>query len=134
MEGRATAAVWADGKLTVWASTQNAQIARFILAGALGLDPAAIRVVAPDVGGGFGAKIGVDRDALLVAWAAKHTGTAVRWAETRSENLLAMTHGRAQRQVVKIGGTTRRPHPRLPAGHHPGHRRVSRGWAASCRS
>jgi carbon-monoxide dehydrogenase large subunit len=105
MEGRATAARWADGKLTVWASTQNAQISRFILSGVLGLPPENIRVVAPDVGGGFGAKIGVDRDALLVAWAARHTGTPLRWAETRSENLLAMTHGRAQQQVVKIGGT-----------------------------
>src|SRR5215469_11985751 len=105
MEGRATAAVWADGKLTVWVSTQNAQISRFILAGAFGLDPAAIRVVAPDVGGAFGAKIGADRDALLVAWAARHTGRAVRWAETRSENLVGMTHGRAQRQHLKIGGT-----------------------------
>ena len=105
MEGRATAAVWADGRLTVWTSTQNAQIARFILAGALGLDPASIRVVAPDVGGGFGAKIGIDRDSLLVAWAARHLGRALRWAETRSENLVAMTHGRAQRQVVKVGGS-----------------------------
>jgi len=105
MEGRAAAAHWADGKLTLWVSTQNAQIARFVLAGALGLDPGSIRVVAPDVGGGFGAKIAVDRDALLVAWAAKHTGTPLRWAETRSENLLAMTHGRAQRHVIKIGGT-----------------------------
>jgi aerobic carbon-monoxide dehydrogenase large subunit len=105
LEGRATAARWADGKLTVWVSTQNAQIARFILAGALGLDPASVRVVAPDVGGGFGAKIGADRDALIVAWAAKHTGRALRWAETRSENMLGMTHGRAQRQVIKIGGT-----------------------------
>jgi aerobic carbon-monoxide dehydrogenase large subunit len=105
MEGRATAASWADGKLTVWVSTQNAQISRFILAGALGLDPAAIRVIAPDVGGAFGAKIGADRDALLVVWAAKHTGRAVRWVETRSENLVAMTHGRAQRQHIKIGGT-----------------------------
>ena len=105
MEGRAVAASWADGKLTVWVSTQNAQISRFILAGALGLDPAAIRVVAPDVGGGFGAKIGVDRDGLIVAWAAKHTGRALRWAETRSENLTAMTHGRAQRHTIKIGGT-----------------------------
>jgi aerobic carbon-monoxide dehydrogenase large subunit len=104
MEGRAVAASWADGKLTVWVSTQNAQISRFILAGALGLDPASIRVVAPDVGGGFGAKIGIDRDALIVAWAAKHTGRPMRWAETRSENMLAMTHGRAQRQVVRIGG------------------------------
>ncbi|MGB6453064.1 MAG: xanthine dehydrogenase family protein molybdopterin-binding subunit [Streptosporangiaceae bacterium] len=105
MEGRAAAASWADGKLTVWVSTQNAQIGRFILAGALGLDPAAIRVVAPDVGGGFGAKIGVDRDGLLVAWAAKHTGRALRWVETRSENMLGMTHGRAQRHHIKIGGT-----------------------------
>jgi carbon-monoxide dehydrogenase large subunit len=105
MEGRAVAASWADGKLTVWVSTQNAQIARFILAGALGLNPAAIRVVAPDVGGGFGAKIGVDRDGLIVAWAAKHTGRALRWAETRSENMLGMTHGRAQRHVIKVGGT-----------------------------
>jgi aerobic carbon-monoxide dehydrogenase large subunit len=104
LEGRAVAARWADEKLTVWASTQNAQIARFILAGAMGLDPAKIRVVAPDVGGGFGAKVGIDRDGLIVAWAAKHIGRAVRWAETRSENLLAMTHGRAQRQVIKIGG------------------------------
>ena len=106
LEGRAVAARWADGKLTTWVSTQNAQIARFILAGALGLDPANIRVVAPDVGGGFGAKIGIDRDGLMVAWAAKHVGRALRWAETRSENMLGMTHGRAQRQVVKIGGSS----------------------------
>jgi carbon-monoxide dehydrogenase large subunit len=105
MEGRAVAASWAGGKLTVWVSTQNAQIARFILAGALGLDPAVIRVVAPDVGGGFGAKIGVDRDGLIVAWAARRTGRALRWAETRSENMVGMTHGRAQRQTIKIGGT-----------------------------
>jgi aerobic carbon-monoxide dehydrogenase large subunit len=106
MEGRAAAAQWADGKLTVWVSTQNAQISRFILAGALGLDPGSIRVIAPDVGGGFGAKVGLDRDALLIAWAAKHIGRALRWAETRSENMVAMTHGRAQRHVIKIGGTS----------------------------
>ena len=104
LEGRAVAAEWKNGKLTVWVSTQNAQISRFILT-ALGLDPANIRVVAPDVGGGFGAKIGVDRDALIVAWAAKHTGRSLRWTETRSENMLAMTHGRAQRHRVTIGGT-----------------------------
>ncbi|MGI8449254.1 MAG: xanthine dehydrogenase family protein molybdopterin-binding subunit, partial [Streptosporangiaceae bacterium] len=69
LEGRAAAAAWADGRLTVWLSTQNAQISRFILAGALGLDPAAIRVITPDVGGGFGAKVGMDRDGITVAWA-----------------------------------------------------------------
>ncbi len=105
LEGRAAAARWADGKLTVWVSTQNAQISRFMLAGQLGLDPGAIRVITPDVGGGFGAKIGIDRDAVAVAWAARRTGRALRWAETRSENLVGMTHGRAQRQNLKIGGT-----------------------------
>ncbi len=105
MEGRAVAASWKDGKLTVWASTQNAQLSRLILT-ALGLPPDAIRVVAPDVGGGFGAKIGVDREGILVAWAAKHTGRAVRWVESRSENLTAMTQGRGQRHHIKIGGTS----------------------------
>src|SRR5579875_814991 len=66
--------------------------------------PAAVRVITPDVGGGFGAKVGVDRDALVIAWAARRLGRPVRWAETRSENLVAMTHGRGQRQVIKIGG------------------------------
>jgi len=103
MEGRATAAAFKDGKLTVWASTQNAQLARLIFT-AIGLPPDAIRVVAPDVGGGFGAKIGVDREQIVVAWAAKHTGRPVRWAETRNENLMAMTQGRAQRHHIKIGG------------------------------
>ena len=104
MEGRATAAVFKNGKLTVWTSTQNAQIARLILT-SIGLPPDAIRVVAPDVGGGFGAKIGVDREAIVVAWAAKHTGRPVRWVETRYENLTAMTQGRAQVHHIKIGGT-----------------------------
>ena len=104
MEGRATAASWRDGKLTVWVSTQNAQLSRLILT-AVGLPPEAIRVVAPDVGGGFGAKIGVDREAIAVAWAAKHTGRPVRWVESRGENLTAMTQGRAQRHHIKIGGT-----------------------------
>ena len=100
MEGRSTAAAWVNGKLTVWTSTQNAQIARLILT-AIGLPPEAIRVVAPDVGGGFGAKIGIDRESIVVAWAAKHVG--LRAGETRSENLLAMTQGRGD-DHIKIGG------------------------------
>ena len=106
MEGRAAAAVFSDGKLTYWVSTQNAQITRFILSGVLGMDPGTIRVIAPDVGGGFGAKVGADRDALLVAWAARKTGQPLRWVETRSENLVGMTHGRAQEQTVTLGGTS----------------------------
>jgi carbon-monoxide dehydrogenase large subunit len=69
------------------------------------MSPDQIRVIVPDVGGGFGAKVGIDRDAIIVAWAARKTGRALRWAETRSENLVGMTQGRAQLHHIKIGGT-----------------------------
>jgi carbon-monoxide dehydrogenase large subunit len=105
LEVRAAAAAWNNDHLTFWTSTQNAQLTRVTVAGALGLDPSAVRVIAPDVGGGFGAKVGVDRDVIAVAWAARRLRRSLRWVETRSENLVAMTHGRAQRQTIKIGGT-----------------------------
>jgi carbon-monoxide dehydrogenase large subunit len=105
LEPRAMAAAWTGDRLTIWSSTQNAQLARGAIAGAVGLDPALIRVITPDVGGGFGAKVAVDRDAICIAWAAKHTGHAVRWIESRSENMVGMVHGRGQRQTYKIGGT-----------------------------
>jgi carbon-monoxide dehydrogenase large subunit len=112
LECRATAAtvegtgeVGGGTKLTVWHSSQNAQLCRSILAGALNMAPDSIRVIVPDVGGGFGAKVGIDRDSIIVAWAAKKTKRALRWAETRSENLLGMTQGRAQLHQIKIGGT-----------------------------
>jgi carbon-monoxide dehydrogenase large subunit len=69
------------------------------------MSPDQIRVIVPDVGGGFGAKVGIDRDAIIVAWAARKTGRALRWVETRSENLVGMTQGRAQLHHIKIGGT-----------------------------
>jgi carbon-monoxide dehydrogenase large subunit len=105
LEVRSAAARWADGRLTVWASTQNAHLARGELARRLGLPPSAVRVIAPDVGGGFGAKVSADRDTLTVGWAARRLGRPVRWVETRSENLQCMVHGRGQRQTVRIGGT-----------------------------
>ncbi|HEY7920230.1 MAG TPA: molybdopterin cofactor-binding domain-containing protein, partial [Streptosporangiaceae bacterium] len=105
LEVRAAAARWADGRLTVWASTQNAQLARDAVAGAVGLELGAVRVITPDVGGGFGAKIAVERDTLVIAWAARRVDRPVRWVETRNENLLCMVHGRAQRHTITIGGT-----------------------------
>jgi carbon-monoxide dehydrogenase large subunit len=105
MEVRAAAASWADGRLTLWVSTQNVHGVKAAVAGKLQLGPEAVRVITPDVGGGFGAKIGVDREAIVVGWAAHRTGRPVRWIETRNENLMAMSHGRAQRQTVTIGGS-----------------------------
>jgi len=105
LEVRALAAAWTGDRLTIWSSTQNPQLARGAITRALGMDQAAVRVITPDVGGGFGAKVAVDRDAIAVAWAAKHTGHAVRWIESRSENMVGMVHGRGQRQTYKVGGT-----------------------------
>jgi carbon-monoxide dehydrogenase large subunit len=106
LETRAAAAVWGeDGRLTLWCSTQNAQSTRDEVAGWLGIDAALVHVITPDVGGGFGAKIGADPEFALVAWLAKRAGRPVRWSETRSENMTGMLQGRAQLQTVTIGGS-----------------------------
>ncbi len=91
-----------DGRLTVWLSTQTPHQDRDGLARALGMEPEQLRVVAPDVGGGFGGK-GLDVEDVLVACLARKTGRPVRWTETRSEHMVAMHHGRAQRIAFRIG-------------------------------
>jgi aerobic carbon-monoxide dehydrogenase large subunit len=77
---------------------------RFGLAHAFGLDPAAVRVVGPDVGGGFGAK-GLAVEDVLVAWVALRSGRPVRWTETRSESMVALRQGRGQVLEFTIGGS-----------------------------
>lgn len=105
LEVRGSACAWGeDGRLTMWLSTQNAQLARTAIAGALGAAEESVRVVTPDVGGGFGAKIGADPEAVVLGWAARRAGQAIRWTETRSENLTGMTHGRAQLNTITLGG------------------------------
>ena len=106
METRAGAAVWGeDGRLTAWIPNQGAQGTRLELAKLLGVDASQVRVITPDVGGAFGAKFGADPEHAVVAWIARHLGHPVRWTETRYENLIAMTHGRAQQHTVTIGGS-----------------------------
>ncbi len=105
MEVRACASVWDGERLTQWACSQGAHGARDGLADTLGLDKSKVRVITPDVGGGFGAKSGVYAEEILVGWAARKLNTPVRWTETRTENMVSMGHGRAQRQRTRMGGT-----------------------------
>jgi carbon-monoxide dehydrogenase large subunit len=106
METRAAAASWGeDGRLTTWVPNQGAQGTRADMAKLLGVDASLIRVITPDVGGAFGAKFGADPEHAVVAWIARHLGRPARWTETRYENLIAMTHGRAQQHTVTIGGS-----------------------------
>jgi carbon-monoxide dehydrogenase large subunit len=106
MEVRAAAAAWGDdGRLTQWASTQAPNSLRTQLAASLGLEESQVRIIAPDVGGGFGAKTGFYPEEQLLGWIARRVGRPVRWVETRSESMLTLGHGRAQIQSVELGGT-----------------------------
>jgi carbon-monoxide dehydrogenase large subunit len=106
MESRAAAAVWGDdGRLIAWVPNQGAQGTKAALAASLGVAADRVRVITPDVGGGFGAKFGADPEVAVVAWAAKALRRPARWTEYRYDNLLGMTHGRAQMHTVTIGGS-----------------------------
>jgi carbon-monoxide dehydrogenase large subunit len=105
MESRATAAAWGeDGRLTAWIPNQGAQGTKSELVAALGVAPEVVRIITPDVGGGFGAKFGIDTESVVTCWIAQQLGRPMRWSETRMENLVGMTHGRAQQHKVTIGG------------------------------
>lgn len=80
--------------LTIWQSTQTPHRSRSMLAELLGLDPARIRVIAPDVGGAFGMKASLYPEEILATWAALHLRRSVRWVASRSEDFLSATHGR----------------------------------------
>jgi carbon-monoxide dehydrogenase large subunit len=84
------------GGLTAWCSCQAPHAMRGQLAKATGLPENQIRVIAPEVGGGFGAKIGGYQEDFLLAALALDLKKPVKWVETRSENLMTMSHGRAQ--------------------------------------
>ena len=105
IEPRSSAAQWGeDERLTLWISSQTPHQDKMVLGMLLGLEPENVRVVAPDVGGGFGAK-GIAVEDVLVGWAARATGKPIRWTETRSENMVAMHHGRASHMSFELGAS-----------------------------
>ena len=105
LEVRGAAAAWVGGRLHQWLSTQHAQGAHEPIAKANGVDRSQVRILTPDVGGGFGAKIGIYPEELVLGPIATRVGRPLRWRETRSESMMALGHGRAQVQYIGIGGT-----------------------------
>jgi aerobic carbon-monoxide dehydrogenase large subunit len=103
LEGRACLAEWddRDDQLVLYVSTQVPHQVRSGVAQALGLPERQVRVIAPDVGGGFGLKCVVGREEVAVAAAALRLRRPVRWAEDRQENLTAAFHGHEQRYRVR---------------------------------
>ena len=102
MEPRGVVAQWVAGNLTVWSSTQIPHHLRTQLAVLLGLPENRVRVIAPEVGGGFGSKANVYGEEAVIGYLAMKLGRPVKWTEDRRENLLATTHGRDQIANVEV--------------------------------
>ncbi len=94
-----------DKTLTVWSSSQIPHLLRNILSALVGLPQHQVRVIVPEVGGGFGAKLNIYPEEMVAAFATMQTGRPVKWIEDRSENLAATIHGRDQIDYVEIAAT-----------------------------
>ena len=106
MEPRAAVAQYtkATGELTLWNTTQNPHILRFLCSGVTGIPEDRLRVIAPEVGGGFGSKIAAYPGDFVTVFCSKKLGLPVKWTETRTEGYIATTHGRDHVQHVELAG------------------------------
>jgi aerobic carbon-monoxide dehydrogenase large subunit len=95
----------AAGDFTIWSTTQIPHIARVTLSGVTGIAEAKLRVIAPDVGGGFGSKLDIYAEEALALVVARRLGCAVKWTEGRSEGYLSTIHGRDVIQEIELACT-----------------------------
>ena len=95
----------ATGELTLWNTTQNPHIVRFLCSLVCGVPEDRLRVIAPEVGGGFGSKIAVYPGDFVTVFCSKKLGVPVKWIESRSENYQATTHGRDHIQEIELAAT-----------------------------
>ncbi|CAB4588214.1 unannotated protein [freshwater metagenome] len=105
IENRSAIAWWEDGRLILELGCQGTHPIRNTVSEIYGLEHDQMRVICPDVGGGFGAKAHAAPEAVVLGELSRRTGRPVRWTETRSENMTGMGHGRGQIQTVTLGGT-----------------------------
>jgi aerobic carbon-monoxide dehydrogenase large subunit len=119
IETRGCVADWRTDAITLWTATQIPHLVRLFLAGELGVSEEKIRVVAPEVGGGFGSKLNHYAEEVLACVLSRKLGRPVKWIETRSENLSTTTHGRDLILTAKMGfksdGTITGLHTRIVA-------------------
>jgi carbon-monoxide dehydrogenase large subunit len=102
MEPRSTVVDPTGEQITMWSATQIPHILRFLLAAVTGVSEAKIRVIAPDVGGGFGGKLQTTPEEFITFLVARQVGKPVKYTETRSESLMAAHHGRDQWQKLTL--------------------------------
>src|SRR5438876_131966 len=92
-----------EEELTIWSSTQIPHLLRTQLALMIGIPENKLRVITPEVGGGFGSKLNVYAEEALLGWISMQLGKPVKWIETRRENMQATIHGRGQVGYIEIG-------------------------------
>jgi carbon-monoxide dehydrogenase large subunit len=97
--------VLATGEYTMWSATQVPHIARVTLSGTTGIPETKLRVIAPDVGGGFGSKLNVYAEEALCLVLARRLGLPIKWTEERSEAYVATIHGRDVLQEIELAAT-----------------------------
>ena len=102
MEPRAVVCAPVGDEYTMWTSTQIPHVLRVMLAVVTGIGEHQLRVIAPDVGGGFGSKLQVTAEEVLALLLARKLGRPVKWTESRSEGNVAVHHGRDQIQRIRI--------------------------------
>ena len=107
MEPRSAVATWtkATGELTLWSTSQNPHICRFLASLVTGLGEHKIRVIATEVGGGFGSKIPVYADEMITSFCSMQLGRPVKWTATRSEGFQSTIHGRDHVEYVEMAAT-----------------------------
>lgn len=107
METRGVVAEYtkSNKSLTIWSSSQIPHLLRNILAATVGLPQHQVRVIVPEVGGGFGSKLNIYPEELVAAFASMKTGHPVKWIEDRSENLAVTIHGRDQVDYIEVAAT-----------------------------
>jgi aerobic carbon-monoxide dehydrogenase large subunit len=103
IEPRVCIADYRAGQLTVHLTSQNPHLIRLFMSGELGIGEDSIRIIAPDVGGGFGVKIAHYPEEVIAAWASRKLSRPVKWTETRSEHMSSTIHGRDQIDYIKVG-------------------------------
>jgi len=102
MEPRAVVAQWIGDEVTLWSATQIPHVLRFALSAFFAIPEQNVRVIAPDVGGGFGSKLQVTAEEVLAVLVGRRVGKPVKWSETRTEGNLTVHHGRDQWQRIRI--------------------------------
>ena len=105
MEPRSTVVDPTGEQVTMWTSTQVPHILRFLIAATTGMPESKIRVIAPDVGGGFGGKLQTTPEEFITLAVARKLGKPAKYTETRSESLLSAHHGRDQYQMLTLAAT-----------------------------